>query len=309
MGNKFRRLIVLSGLIFLFAGLGGAAFANPFTDGRPVEMPSTPFSASMPILKDALIVQQKIHATLAAKITDLKEGKSLAPLWELLLLGFLYGVFHILAPGHGKSIVGSWFIGNEARKTDGFWAGAIMAAGHTLTSVFFVGVLNLILGFSQFGVIDRTRYAELVGYGLIAGIGLWLIVKAFRRPLHVVGCGCSCGAASHDHSVLKNKQAMGLFGVASLVPCSGSMIILLFTLANGVFWAGILAVVAIALGMFITITAIGTATIFLRRALLERENPSRARRIAVRCVEIAAGCFVLTSGGLLFTGTLLGLLA
>lgn len=43
------------------------------------------------------------------------------------------------------------------------------------------------------------------------------------------------------------------------------MIILLFTLAHQILWAGILSVIAIALGMWLTMTLIALAAIFLHQ--------------------------------------------
>src|SRR6202034_3535804 len=83
-----------------------------------------------------------------------------------------------------------------------------------------------------------------------------------------------------DHEFVEQikKPSTALFAAASLVPCTGSMIILLFTLANDILWAGVLAVLAIALGMWMTVTIIGFVSILLRRMVVgENENPSAMR--------------------------------
>jgi nickel/cobalt exporter len=103
----------------------------------------------------------------------------------------------------------------------------------------------------------------------------------------------------------KNKQSTSLFAAASLVPCTGSMIILLFTLANDVLWAGILAVIAIALGMWMTISAIGVASIVLRRAIAGNDDSQTSiRRGLSKALRTFAALIVIATGGLLFSGTL-----
>ncbi|HVY12051.1 MAG TPA: hypothetical protein VHB73_00640 [Alphaproteobacteria bacterium] len=290
--------------------MGADAQANPFLSGQasPANSLAMNFFAT-PFLQQVLQIQRQIHEALTHQVELLKEGKSLAALWELLLLSFGYGIFHVLAPGHGKVIVTSYFIGNEAKWTDGVWAGLIMSVGHTITAVGVVVLLYLIMGLTQFGVLADARYVELLGYGLIAAIGFWLLSKALRNTPECGAChahGHHHDHAHHHHSVTQSRSGKSLFAVASLVPCSGSMIILLFTAVNGVLWAGVLAVIAIALGMWLTIAIIGTVSILLRRVALEAK-PSPFRLGLIKAVRVLAALVVVATGGLLFIGTLYNL--
>lgn len=298
---------ILGTFFVLLAASTGSAWANPFLSGRPSELGvSSPEGVvGLPFLQTVRLWQQQLHRALTESVMALKDGSSDAMLWSLLLLGFGYGVFHVLAPGHGKIIVGSWFLGNGGRKWDGVWAGLMMAAGHTITAVLVVGVLSLIFGLSHFSVLERARYVELAGYGAIALIGLWLLARCFQTyPV-----GCTCGPQHHhDAPLMKNRRALSLFAATSLVPCTGSMIILLFTLANGVVWAGILAVGAIALGMWITVTLLGTASLLLRRVLArDGAEPSPWRHRVLQGLRILAAMVVTATGGLLFASTLYGM--
>jgi ABC-type nickel/cobalt efflux system permease component RcnA len=294
--------------------LGMDAHANPFVSGKP--SPANSFVMnffSTPFLQQVLQIQRQIHEALTNQIEALKEGKSLAALWGLLLMSFGYGIFHVLAPGHGKVIVTSYFIGNEAKWIDGVWAGLIMSVGHTITAVGVVIVLYLLLGLTQFGVLANARYVELLGYGLISAIGIWLLWKAVKNKPECSVCHEKHHGHAHAHkhehehaSIAQSDSGKSLFAVASLVPCSGSMIILLFTVANGVLWAGVLAVIAIALGMWLTITAIGTVSIFLRRVVLESEEKAFHLGL-IKIVRVLAALVVVATGGLLFIGTLYSL--
>ncbi len=299
--------------------LCAVASADPFVSGRPSEVNSSYMNLfSTPFMHQIINIQRQIHQAITDKIEALKEGQSLTALWGLLLISLGYGVFHVLAPGHGKVIVSSYFLGNQARWRDGVWAGLLMAIGHTITAVGVVVALYLVLGLGQFKVLDDARYIELVGYGMIAIIGLWLLQRAIRNKPKCNVCGHGHHHHGHDHEAqdsgtdeamnIKSKQAMSLFAAASLVPCTGSMIILLFTLANGVLWAGILAVIAIALGMWGTITAIGTVSIFLRHVVVGNEEDANTKHQWVsRALGITAALIVIATGGLLFAGTLYSL--
>lgn len=331
---RLLKTTLLAGLATCAAHISDAA-ANPFIDSKPA--PSGAAAEQMfalPFMQDIMGWQRQIHDAMTAQIEALHEGATLAPLWGLLLVSFAYGVFHVLAPGHGKVIVSSYFLGNHARWMDGVVAGLIMAVGHTVTAVAIVLGLYLVLGLTQLGVLAQARYIELLGYGLITAIGLWLVVRSFK-PDAACGCGHDHGHqhehehhhgdhhdhaqhnhAHHDHAphghdaahvhvpVHKNKRALSLFAATSMVPCTGSMIILLFTLANHVLWAGVLGVVAIALGMWLTVTAIGVVTILTRHMIIGNETTqSGARRLVMLGLNLLAALVVTLTGFLLCLGT------
>ena len=305
---------------FLIFFCAVTAHANPFISGRPSEVNASMMSGfDTPFLQQIVAIQTEIHKAITDRIEALKEGQSLAALWGLLLISFAYGVFHVLAPGHGKVIVGSYFLGNNASWREGVWAGLLMAVGHTITAVGIVIVLYLVFGLGQFVVLDDARYMELAGYGLIAVIGVWLLVRAIKNTPECAVCGHDHIEPKHDHDhqghdhnehdhqfvELVKKPSTGLFAAASLVPCTGSMIILLFTLANDVLWAGILAVIMIALGMWLTISAIGIVSMLLRRAVVgdgEHVNPMRHK--LAKASRVLAALVVIATGSLLFAGTL-----
>jgi len=308
-----KTLYIATCLALVLLIVHGAALANPFVSGRPSAVNASFMGAfTTPFLQQIIALQTQIHEAITHQIEKLKEGQSLAALWGLLLISFGYGVFHVLAPGHGKVIVGSYFLGNKAGWRDGVWAGFLMAIGHTVTAVGIVAVLYLLFGLGQLAVLDDARYMELAGYGLIAAIGLWLLWRAMRNEPECGVCGHqhdhdSARHHAHEHGHVARrlkKPSTGLFAAASLVPCTGSMIILLFTLANDVLWAGILAVITIALGMWLTVSAIGIASMLLRRAVVgDGEQVGFVRRGLVKGLRTLAALVVIATGSLLFAGT------
>ena len=316
--KKFMAIVVI--ILALMAA--HAALANPFISGRPSQTNADFMGAfATPFVQELVAVQTHIHQAITEQIEKLKEGKSLKALWSLLLISLAYGIFHVLAPGHGKVIVGSYFLGNNADWRDGMWAGLLMAVGHTVTAVGIVFILYLVFGLGQFAVLDNARYMELGGYGLIAVIGLWLLWRAIRNDPECGVCGeHHCHAHEyghghdHDHVTKEIKRlerpSTGLFAAASLVPCTGSMIILLFTLANNVLWAGVLAVIMIAIGMWLTITAIGLASMMLRRMVVgDGEHGGKLRRGLAKASRVAAALIVIATGSLLFAGTLFSMMS
>jgi len=88
-----------------------------------------------------------------------------------------------------------------------------------------------------------------------------------------------------------------------LRPCSGAIIVLVFALAQGLFWAGIASTFVMGLGTAITVgtiatLAVGTKTLAKRIA----NKPSGYGSILMRGIEFGAAGVVFTFGILLLTG-------
>jgi nickel/cobalt transporter (NicO) family protein len=88
-----------------------------------------------------------------------------------------------------------------------------------------------------------------------------------------------------------------------LRPCSGAIIVLVFALAQGLFWAGIASTFVMGLGTAITVAAIATLAV-AAKAAAKRVAATRAGygTLALRGVEVGAALLVMTFGGLLLTG-------
>lgn len=99
-------------------------------------------------------------------------------------------------------------------------------------------------------------------------------------------------------------------GIAAVVavgmrPCSGAIIVLIFALAQDLFWTGVGATLIMGLGTAITVAAIATLAVGARRAA-GRIAGSRAGTgmLVMRAIEIGAAALIVAFGGLLLAGYL-----
>jgi len=88
-----------------------------------------------------------------------------------------------------------------------------------------------------------------------------------------------------------------------LRPCSGAIIVLVFALAQGLFWAGVASTFVMGLGTAITVAAIATLAVAARTAA----KRVAARQVgygtlALRGVEVGAALLIILFGLLLLTG-------
>ena len=91
---------------------------------------------------------------------------------------------------------------------------------------------------------------------------------------------------------------------AGLRPCSGAIVVLVFALSQGVFWLGVLATFAMAIGTFLTTAAIAILTIIAKskaRALAGGETSRRGQLVASSFETLAAAA-VLCLGVVLMAG-------
>jgi ABC-type nickel/cobalt efflux system permease component RcnA len=90
-----------------------------------------------------------------------------------------------------------------------------------------------------------------------------------------------------------------------LRPCSGAILVLVFALAQGLFWAGVVATFVMGLGTAITVTAIAIITV-AAKSLAKRVAGTRTGwgTLALRGVEVAASVLVLLLGVALLAGYL-----
>jgi nickel/cobalt transporter (NicO) family protein len=90
-----------------------------------------------------------------------------------------------------------------------------------------------------------------------------------------------------------------------LRPCSGAILVLVFALAQGLFWAGIASTFVMGLGTAVTVAAIATLAVGAKAAA-KRFAATRAGygALVLRGLEVGAALLVMTLGVLLLTGYL-----
>jgi ABC-type nickel/cobalt efflux system permease component RcnA len=121
---------------------------------------------------------------------------------------------------------------------------------------------------------------------------------------HDAHCGHSHGPEPKDLAGPGGWQR-GLAAIVAvgLRPCSGAILVLVFALAQGIFWAGIAATFLMGLGTAITVATIAVIAVgaqgWARR--LASSQPGTGT-LAMRGLEVAAALFVFLFGLALLTG-------
>ena len=99
------------------------------------------------------------------------------------------------------------------------------------------------------------------------------------------------------------QRGLSAIVAVGLRPCSGAIIVLVFALAQGLFWAGVAATFVMGLGTAITVAAIATIAVGFRSAAKHMASTrSGYGMLAMRGIEVGAAVVVLAFGTLLLAG-------
>src|SRR5215216_4831073 len=122
--------------------------------------------------------------------------------------------------------------------------------------------------------------------------------------VHDESCGHMHGPEPKDLSGPGGWQR-GLAAIVAvgLRPCSGAILVLVFALAQGLFWAGVAATFVMGLGTAITVAAIASLAVGARAVAAKfAHGRSGYGELALRGIEVAAAALVLAFGVLLLMG-------
>jgi nickel/cobalt exporter len=99
------------------------------------------------------------------------------------------------------------------------------------------------------------------------------------------------------------KRGLSAIIAVGLRPCSGAILVLVFALAQGLFWVGVGSTFMMGLGTFITVATIATVAVGAR-AWANRFATTRSGfgTLALRGIEGAAAVLIMIFGVLLLTG-------
>ena len=261
--------------------------------------------------------QRRINQVLSTSLRDVQSGTGSLALWTLVTVCFGYGVVHTLGPGHGKAVVVAYFLDSSRPRAwiEGIFAGGWIAFTHTLAALLLAGALKLSSTVGLLGALREVRNVEIVSYTLIVLVGFWRLWAGITGRLHEH----PHGDHGHDHHHHGHDHGHGhdhhhhdheppqrtiagwlLLTAAGIAPCAGALIIILLSIALDVLWAGVVGVIAIALGMAITLAAIGMASMVAHRLIIAE---GRSQEIG-RFTAIGASLIVIATGGTLLLGSL-----
>lgn len=223
-------------------------------------------------------LQAWIRAAVSDQLDAFETTRSLAFLVAMLPLGIAFGAVHALSPGHGKTVLASYVVGSRLGVLRSVGVAGVLSATHVASAVLLALVGSSLLSRTITGA-GRSELIEDLSRGLIALIGLWLVVRAMRGARHVHGEGAMVGFA------------------AGLIPCPLTLFAMVLAILRGIPEAGIAFAVSMLIGIALTLSAVAAATVVARDRValfMERHGASMVR--VARALDAIGGTLLIAIG-------------
>jgi nickel/cobalt transporter (NicO) family protein len=220
-----------------------------------------------------------------------------------LAVALFWGAAHALSPGHGKSIVAAYLVGQRGTPRHAVLLGLTVTVTHTL-GVFGLGLVTLLL--SQFIVPDTLYpWLNLIAGVMVVGIGASVLRSRLRKRR-------TAAAAHHDHDhphdhshehghshappdALSARSLLAVGVSGGLLPCPSALVVLLAAISLHRVAFGLVLIVAFSLGLALTITSIGMVAVFAKR-VFGRINTDGG---LIRLLPAVSALVILVAGALM----------
>lgn len=239
-------------------------------------------------------------------------------------LSFAYGIFHAAGPGHGKAVISSYMIANELAARRGIALAFASSFAQAVSAIVVVAALALLLRGAGLRQQNVTTWLEISSYGAVTLLGAWLLwTKIFRRGHdhgheheHVHGHDehAHDHDSEHGHShapdpamltgTLGLRQAWSAILAVGLRPCSGALIVLTFAFLNGLYFAGVISVFAMAVGTGVTVAALAALAVWAKNIAVRVGGAADRAAFVHRAAEIIGAAMVLLLGATLLAASL-----
>jgi nickel/cobalt exporter len=223
-------------------------------------------------------------------------GRGHLGIWVVLgslAAALFWGAAHALGPGHGKTIVTAYLVGQRGTPRHAALLGLIVTVTHTI-GVFALGLVTLLL--SRFVVPDHLYpWLNLVSGLLVVGIGASVFIARWRhRRAHADGHEHHHHHAHDEGISARSLLAVGVSG--GLLPCPSALVVLLAAISLHRVAFGLILIVAFSVGLALTITGIGLVAVLAKRAFGRLSFEGRAVSLlpAVSALVILAAGLVMT---------------
>ncbi|EIC82480.1 nickel/cobalt transporter [Serratia sp. M24T3] len=286
------------------------------------------------ILLSSIIWQRGLHQHLAAILQQVSAHPAQAGL-SLTLLSLIYGVVHAVGPGHGKVVITTYLATHPSRLKNSLRLTFASAVVQGLVAILLVTLVLGVFQLSSRQLHQSSFWLEKGSYVLVMLLGTILCWRAIRRSFtllkaawrenksqsrpmkiqtirladdhqHDANCGCGHQHVPSDSQLQSGNDWRTQIAVVlamGLRPCSGAIMVLLFSKVIGVYWWGVLSALVMALGTSLTVSLVGFLVFYSRELAVKlsvNQAPSLATRLSWSLFSLLGGLILIFAGILLY---------
>ena len=268
------------------------------------------------VMIKSVIWQRDVNQQMSGLLKAVAENPTQAG-GALLLFSFVYGVLHALGPGHGKVVITTWLATHPSKLKSSI---GLTLAASLLQGLVAIGLVVVVLTLLQLPARQlhlSSFWLEKGSYALVGVLGLLLCWRALKKlrallrkpkftaftPHHVHDQHCGCG---HQHMPDPKQlerdedwRARPLIVLSmGMRPCSGAIMVLLFSKVIGVFGWGVASALAMAAGTSITISSLALLVHAFRTLAVKlsgNRTPVLWRQVGWTTLALAGGVILVAA--------------
>ena len=260
-----------------------------------------------------LASQITLHRYLVMYLLQLNNHQYSGGLW-LLTGAFFYGVLHAIGPGHGKFIVTTYLSTNKESLLAARVVPFIGSLMQGVSAILFVFILAVGFNLASGDLSASRWYVEKISAVMIGAFGAFVIYQALKslrppkmtvraiKPLHQHDeqCGCGHHGVGADLAQGDWKTRLGVILAIGARPCSGAIMILMFSNALGIVTWGMAAVMTMALGTALSIMGLSLAVRYARERTVAFFGGGSSLSWLMPLVKIVGGVALILFATVLF---------
>ena len=268
------------------------------------------------VMVKSILWQREVNQQISGLLKAVVENPTQAG-GSLLLFSFTYGVLHALGPGHGKVVITTWLATHPSKLKSSI---GLTLASSLLQGLVAIGLVVVVLTVLQLPARQlhmSSFWLEKGSYALVGVLGILLCWRALKKlrmlmrrpkftafsPHHEHHENCGCG---HQHLPNPEQMQSGDDWRARLMiilsmgmrPCSGAIMVLLFSKVIGVFSWGMASALAMAAGTSLTITSLALLVHSFRTLAVKlsgNRTPVLWRQIGWTTLALAGGAVLIVA--------------
>jgi ABC-type nickel/cobalt efflux system permease component RcnA len=276
-----------------------ASAVSETPDVEEAVAPATPDRAPPPGSTNRF---NRLVDTMTGRVSDIIKNERLTPPMVLLALAIaaLMGAAHAFTPGHGKTVMAAYLIGERGTAMHALVLGIVV----TLTHVWSILALGLVSLYATEHISETTFtfWTAVLSGGIIVLLGLFLFRQRYAQYV-LTRYGDADGAHHHHHGLMQDHthepgedltHEHGPFGAhthmvegmdgkpptyrrilwlgvsGGIVPCPAALIVLLAAINIGRLPLGLLLILSFSLGLAAVLVILGIAVVRASGAVQRR---------------------------------------
>ena len=300
------------------AETGDESFDNPFAEEEGISAPETEEGTTEPEgikptdkkekkppfwykynfgKKYVTTLQKKLNVKVSSLLYEFKANMNFMKALMFFFVCFIYAILHTGGPGHGKLILGTYFLTDDTRrkKSDAAVAGIIVSLTHNGMAVLLSGLLYLFI--QSFG--DQRQMQEVakqIGgvFVIITGIVI-MLTTILRGKITMIATKIFPFLNAER---LKKYPLYIIAMLSGIVPCPLAWTVLVLGITTGLYWLGLIGVFGMAIGAGVTVGTTGYIILAGKEKLFSFVKKEKAENVA-HMLRFCGGVFLVIFGYLM----------